>query len=378
VKESRLFFHWKSSTVCRRYRTAASIHSHTLHSRESLGFLTDICAGIPVVSHKIAEYKAGYFHRNGRHIDLKRAWWTPPLSPKQAWVTEKNQIEHTLGLDALVSLSDHDNIEAGAMLSVSEPAAGVPVSVEWTVPFRQTYFHIGVHNLPVFEARAWMERLAAFTAAPREELLADIFDSLHSNASTLLVFNHPMWDEKQIGLELHRSLVDAFWKGYGQFLHAMELNGLRPWQENDSVVSLAKACQVPLISGGDRHAREPNACVNLTNAADFPEFVDEIRTDRWSDILFMPHYRENFKVRIIQNMCEVLREDRDHSLGWQKWSDRIFYLCDDGKERSLNTLFADKVPAVIDHFIGLMSLVEEGWLRSALRFALPRKEEPAL
>jgi hypothetical protein len=143
-------------------------------------------------------------------------------------------------------------------------------------------------------------------------------------------------------------------------------------------VSLAKACEVPLISGGDRHAREPNACVNLTNAATFSEFVDEIRHDRWSDILFMPHYRENFKVRIIQNMCEVLREDRSHSLGWEKWSDRIFYLCDDGQERSLNTLFADKVPAVIDHFISLMSLVEAGWLRSALRFALPRKEEPAL
>ena len=378
MKESRLFFHWKSSTVCRRYHTAASIHSHTLHSREGLDFLTEPCTKIPVVSQKIAEYKAGYFQRNGRHIDLKRAWWTPPLSPKQAWLTEKNQIEDALSLRALVSLTDHDNIEAGAMLSVSEPAAHVPISVEWTVPFRETYFHIGVHNLPAFEARIWMERLAQFTADPREEALADIFDALSSSASTLLVFNHPMWDEKPIGQELHLSLVHAFWKAYGPFLHAMELNGLRPWKENDSVVQLAKACQVPLISGGDRHAREPNACVNLTNAATFPEFVDEIRTDCWSDILFMPHYRENFKVRIIQNMCEVLREDQDHSLGWAKWSDRIFYICDDGKERSLNTLFADKVPAVIDHFIGLMSLLEEGWLRSALRFALPRKEEPAL
>ena len=378
MKDSRLFFHWKSSTVCRRYRTGASIHSHTLHSRESLDFLTGICAKIPVVAQKIDEYKAGYYQRNGCHIDLKRAWWTPPLCPKQAWLLEKNQIEDVLGLEALVSLSDHDSIEAGALLSVSEPGAGIPVSVEWTVPFRQTYFHIGVHNLPAFEAPVWMERMKALTAAPDENGLAEMFEALHAEPSTLLVFNHPMWDEKQIGLELHQSLVNDFWKRYGQFLHAMELNGLRPWKENESVVNLAKACEVPLISGGDRHAREPNACVNLTNAATFSEFVDEIRTDRWSDILFLPHYRENFKLRIIQNMCEVLREDRDHSLGWEKWSDRIFYLCDDGKERSLNTLFVTRVPAVIDHFIGLMSLVEEGWLRSALRFALPRKEEPAL
>jgi hypothetical protein len=378
VKESRLFFHWKSNTVCRRYRTGASIHSHTLHSRESLDFLNGICAKIPVLCHKIDEYKAGYFERHGRQVDLKRAWWTPPLSPKQAWMTEKNQIENVLGLEALVSLSDHDNIDAGTMLSVSEPAAGIPISVEWTVPFRETFFHIGVHNLPAFEAPAWMERMKAYTAAPDEARLAEMFDGLHADPSTLIVFNHPMWDEKSIGFGIHQTLVHVFWKQYGQFLHAMELNGLRPWQENDSVVSLAKACEVPLISGGDRHAREPNACVNLTNAATFSEFVDEIRHDRWSDILFMPHYRENFKVRIIQNMCEVLREDRSHSLGWEKWSDRIFYLCDDGQERSLNTLFADKVPAVIDHFISLMSLVEAGWLRSALRFALPRKEEPAL
>jgi hypothetical protein len=378
VKESRLFLHWKNNTICRRYRTGASIHSHTLHSRESLDFLTSICAKLPVISQKIESYKAGYYARNGCQIDLKRGFWTPPLSPKQAWLVEKNQIEEVLGLDALVSLSDHDNIEAGAMLSVSEPRAGIPVSVEWTVPFRQTYFHIGVHNLPAFEAPAWMERMKAFTANPDEDQLAEMFDGLHADPATLLVFNHPMWDEKAIGLGLHKSLVQIFWKRYGQFLHAMELNGLRPWQENDSVVALAKACEVPLISGGDRHAREPNACINLTNAATFAEWVDEIRTDRWSDILFLPHYRENFKLRIIQNMCEVLREDRDHSLGWEKWSDRIFYICDDGEERSLNTLFGAKVPAVIDHFISLMSLVEEGWLRSALRFALPRKEEPAL
>ncbi len=378
MKDSNLFFHWNNTAVCRRYRTGVSIHSHTLHSREGLDFLDAPCRTIPIVSQKIAEYKAGYFQRNGRHIEMNRAWWTPPLSPKQAWVTEKKQIENVLGLDALVSLSDHDNIEAGAMLSVSDPSSRIPVSVEWTVPFRKTYFHIGVHNLPAFEAQDWMSRMKAFTANPDENRLAEMLEALDANPSTLIVFNHPMWDEKPIGQEMHRSLVDLFWIRYGRFLHAMELNGLRPWAENESVVRLAKACKVPLISGGDRHAREPNACVNLTNASTFAEFVDEIRTDRWSDILFMPQYRENFKVRIIQNMCEVLRDDPDHSLGWKKWSDRIFYVCDDGEERSLNELFGDKVPGVINYFIGLMGLVETSWLRSALRFALPRKEEPAL
>ncbi len=114
------------------------------------------------------------------------------------------------------------------MLSVSEPGKALPISVEWTVPFRETYFHIGVHNLPAFEAPDWMDRLKAFTANPVEDKLAEIFDALYSNPSTLLVFNHPMWDEKLIGAALHRSLVAAFWKRYGQFLHALELNGRAP------------------------------------------------------------------------------------------------------------------------------------------------------
>jgi hypothetical protein len=158
----------------------------------------------------------------------------------------------------------------------------------------------------------------------------------------------------------------------------MELNGLRPWRENESVLEFAKHWERPVISGGDRHAREPNANVNLTNAATFPEFVAEIREDGWSDVLFLPQYRENFKLRIMQNMCEVLRRDPDHSLGWRMWSDRIFYLCDDEIERSLNLAWGEKVPGVVNNFVGLMSLLEDGWMRSALRVALPRKEEPAL
>jgi hypothetical protein len=378
LKNTNLFFHWQNPAACRRYRTGVSLHSHTLHSRESLGFLTDMCDNIPMVSARIRKYKERYFERTGRHIDLARGWWTPPLCARQALLVERSQIEDKLGLEPLVSLSDHDNIEAGTLLSLSDPDSGVPTSVEWTVPFRQTFFHLGIHNLPQFEAPAWMARMKALTAGSHEKTLGELLDALASNPATLIVFNHPMWDEKTIGMDLHLSLVDAFMGLYGQFIHAMELNGLRPWKENESVVRLAERCIRPVISGGDRHAREPNANLNLTNASTFAEFVDEVRKDGWSDVLFMPQYRENFKLRIIQSMCEVLRTDPNHSLGWKMWSDRIFYLCDDDTERSLNEAWGQKVPGVVNYFVGLMSLVEEGWLRSALRVALPRKEEPAL
>jgi hypothetical protein len=378
MRETNVFFHWKSPAVCRRYRTGVSLHSHTLHSHESLDFLTKICDRLPYVCRAVREYKDAYFARNGRHIDLSRGYWTPPLCARQAWNVEKSQLEDILGLDALVSLSDHDNIEASSKLRVADTSSDIPVSVEWTVPYRGTFFHLGIHNLPKFDAPAWMTAMREFTRQPKEDVLSGIMDALSALPGTLIVFNHPMWDEKGVGGALHWSLVTAFLKRHGSFVHALELNGLRPWKENQQNASLAKAYGLPVISGGDRHAREPNTCVNLTNAATFAEFVEEVRRDRWSDVLFLPQYRENFKLRIIQNMCEVLRADPDHSLGWRRWSDRIFYVCDDGERRSLGELWGQKTPGIVNHFVGLMRLVEEGWLRSALRIALPQREEPAI
>jgi hypothetical protein len=290
---------------------------------------------------------------------MTRAWWTPPLSTNQSLDLETAQIEGTLGLDAMVSLTDHDTIDAGA----------TPVSCEWTVPFRRTFFHIGVHNM----RPEWMQAMREPGAS-----LDELFALFHETPDTLVVWNHPLWDEKGIGAALHWSFAREFLGRFGGFLHAMELNGLRPWRENRNVVSFARIAGLPVVSGGDRHAREPNACVNLTNARDFAEFVDEVRRDRWSRVLFLEHYREPLKLRLIQNMCAVLREDPGHSMGWRRWSDRVFYLCDDGVERSLTQLWTRGAPSVVERFVRLMRITEEGWMQSALRFALAEKEEPAL
>src|SRR5208283_547813 len=149
----------------------------------------------------------------------------------------------------------------------------VPVSVEWTVPFGGTFFHLGVHNLPVENARAIMTELAAFTEQKSNVPLAEIFRTLVANRDTLIVFNHPHWDENRIGEEAHRAAARQFSATYKQYLHAFELNGLRPWSENRTVVDLARHFGKPVISGGDRHALEPNTILNLSNATSFSEFV---------------------------------------------------------------------------------------------------------
>ena len=44
------------------------------------------------------------------------------------------------------------------------------------------------------------------------------------------------------------------------------------------------------------------------------------RADPEHGLVFMPQYREPFKLRILQNMCDILEDDPQHSLGWTRWS----------------------------------------------------------
>lgn len=374
MKNSRIHFQWTERDFVRRFRTGVSLHSHTLHSRESLDFIERATARAPWLSGAIRKQMKKYREKTGRELDLSRAWWTPPLSAPQAWRVEKAQVEG-LGLNAQVSLSDHDNADAGVHLSVLEETRHSPISVEWTVPWRETFFHIGLHNLPVDQVSRIMPELAGLTADPIEDEVAGMLAALDAEPSMLIIWNHPMWDEGQIGAELHRKCAESFLARMGGFLHAFELNGLRPWKENQDVIAFAEAASFPVISGGDRHGREPNACVNLSNAASFAEFVEEVRRDRWSNVLFMPQYRDPFQMRIVQNLCDILEDDPAHSLGWTSWCDRAFYRKDDGSEKSLRELWGRNSPAVVTQFVGLMSLVRDQNIRKALRFAFARAQE---
>ena len=101
----------------------------------------------------------------------------------------------------------------------------------------------------------------------------------------------------------------------GDFIHVMELNGLRHWNENRIVRALAARWNKLLISGGDRHGLEPNGNVNLTNATTFNEFVHEIRNEGRSHVLFMPQYAQPWKHRIMQSTLDAVRDYPDFPEG---------------------------------------------------------------
>jgi hypothetical protein len=215
-----------------------------------------------------------YRRTTGRQIHFARGFWTGPLDPQQAWHLEKTQIQ-ALDLQAVVSLTDHDDISASAEI----PEA--PVSCEWTVPFRGAILHLGVHNLLRADAADWMSAMNAFTSSPEEEKLRELLDAFDAMPATLVVLNHPLWALNGDSLRHCVAMLD-FLRGHRQFLHALEWNGIRPDRENAEVFRLARELEIPVVSGGDRHGCEPNAVLNLTAEADFDSFIAEVRHGRRS------------------------------------------------------------------------------------------------
>ncbi len=376
MRDSGIHFNWLKSPVD-HFRTGVSLHSHTLHSKESLDFVQRVTKDTPWLGGAIRKQEARYREIKGKNLDLSRAWWTPPLAPRHAWELERRQIEG-LGLDGLVSLTDHDSIEACVQLHVLDNMRDCPISVEWTIPYGRTFFHIGVHNLPAEDATSMMREMASLTANPLEERIGPMLEWVGRAPETLVILNHPAWDENHIGAAAHVETVSRFLDSYRQFFHAAELNGLRPWAENKSAMALAERYVLPVISGGDRHGREPNANINLTSAATFAEFVDEVRRDGRSEVLFMPQYRDPLKMRILENMADIIEDDPRHAMGWVKWSDRVFYLTDEGGIKSVGELWGDRVPRVVHRFVSLMSLLKHHRVRSVLRVALDEKREFAV
>lgn len=283
-------------------------------------------------------------HRlSGIRPDYARSYWTPPFTPRLAFDLERNQIENKLQIPALVSLTDHDEITAPMLLRSVPSARHIPVSVEWTVPFHETAFHLGIHNLPSASAVTWMDRLKQFTAASKEdrtpEVLREILAELDEIPGVLIIFNHPLWDLYRVGKDRHEVLVNDFMVVYGQYVHALELNGLRDWKENRETATLASKWNQLVISGGDRHGVEPNANVNMTNAITFTEFVHEVRRDRQSHVLFMPQYAEPWKHRILQSTLDAIRDYPHFPEGSQRWDQRVFHPDARGATRPLSELW---------------------------------------
>ena len=186
------------------FRTGVSLHSHTMFSEESLDVVPRYTAKLPYLGNAIRRMQTEHHTGQLQPLNFNRAFWTPPLSPRQAYRLEEKQIQRRFNLPGLISLTDHDDARAAALLRIIHRFRYAPVSTEWTVPFESTFFHLGVHNLPPERASELQIELARFTSEPAPEELASCLRKLNSFPEILVVLNHPLWDEKGVGMAQHR------------------------------------------------------------------------------------------------------------------------------------------------------------------------------
>lgn len=362
MAQNQLSCFWNEPQVPGKYRSAVSLHSHTNHSKESLRFIPEFTQKKPLLRWALERQS----RRSTIPVDWARAYWTPPLIPKLAYEVEKNQIEQVLALAALVSLTDHDSISAPTALRGFGETSQIPLALEWTVPFEEAVFHLGVQNLPSEAAQAIVDDLGAYTRHRSTRHLRELLAMLHQQPDVLVILNHPLWDLSGIGQPRHEEVLGRFLREHCKFLHAFELNATRSRSENHDVIELAGLWQQLLISGGDRHGCEPSAALNLTCAGTFTEFVREIRIEQRSHVLFMPQYAEPLVVRTMEAVLDVVREYPRYPDGYRRWDDRVFHPDASGSSDQPLSSFWKAPPAFIECIFAIMRVMENATLRGTL------------
>ena len=374
---SKVTSQWKQPLATHEFTTGVSLHSHTSVSEETLGFIHAMFVVMPGLK-RVFDFYADRSARYGVTLDYARANWRPPLQPKMAYDLESKQIQR-LGMNSLVSITDHDTIEAPMLLRTVPSSRHIPVSVEWSAPFGQTIFHLGIHNIPSRDGMEWMRRFEEYTAAAEanpwsaemDARLLSMLRELHESPQVLIVFNHPLWDLHKVG-PTHQSEVLRFLREAGRTIHAIELNGLRHVRENRDAAQLAKETDHLVISGGDRHGLEPNANINLTSAASFTEFVEEIRVDRVSHVHFMGQYQDRWEQRIFRSTLNAVTDFPDFMPGWQRWDERAFHPDKDGVMRSFSELWpSGRAPRLLRGAIQIVRLGGVRGLSAPLSLAFP-------
>jgi hypothetical protein len=348
---------WRDRSICSDFRAGVSLHSHTMYSEESLETIAHYTAQVPCLNRAIG-FEGAEFQAEGERLDFRYAFWTPPLSPRQACRLEERQIEAQFQLPSIVSITDHDDIRAGTLLQVLDRFRHAPISTEWTMPFAETFFHLGVHNILRRDASAIMQELTEFTLSPRDEKLAGILGMLRSYPDILVVLNHPLMDEKGIGRCQHAEILGRLLSRHGASFDALEVNGLRCWKENQQVVRLAQQTGLPVISGGDRHGLEPNAILNLSQATTLVEFVHEVRYKRMSHVVFMSQYQWPLKLRLLRTIVDIVRDYPKSFGGRRTWTERVFFR--DAKNAiplPFSSICCDGGPNGLKHLVGALRLL---------------------
>jgi hypothetical protein len=267
----------------REFSYAVSLHNHSCHSVEKLAALNH------VVKRTFMRPLSGVLQKSfglGGVSDLNYAEITfnPPYTPEDVYQMEAASAAHW-GFDGVhLAITDHDEFAGSLALRRSRPdlKGRIAVSEELSLWFQGHLFHLGVCSLPEDGVE---ETHTQIQAAAQGRRYGELFETLAASGC-LVIFNHPLlpWGPEAKTIPITELLARYSWA-----IHALEVNGMRPREENDRVLELARQWRKPVVGGGDSHLLVPSSMISLSHAATFKDFVAEVK-DGYAVPFVMPDY----------------------------------------------------------------------------------------
>jgi predicted metal-dependent phosphoesterase TrpH len=258
----------------REFGYAVSLHNHSRHSVEKLAALNH------VIKRWFMRPWSGILQKSfglGGIPDLNYAEviFNPPYTPEEVYQMEADAAAKW-GFDGVhLAITDHDEVAGGVALLGDRPdlKGRVAVSEELSLWFEGHLFHLGVSQLP---ENTVQETHAQIQAAARGGRYDELFETLAASGC-LVVLNHPLvaWAPGAKTVPATELL-----SRYGWAIHALEINGMRPREENDRVLELARQWRKPVVGGGDSHLLVASSVISLSRAATFNDFVAEVKDGR--------------------------------------------------------------------------------------------------
>src|SRR5215207_2731022 len=127
LKQTRLHILHDAESLASKAKTGVSLHCHTQYSKEMLDFVPHYAEKLPIISYFWKKERDKYLKEQGKGIDFSTAFWSPPMTEEDVFRIEKAQMNDA-GLEAIVSLSDHDSIDANLKLNEQNANAVAPIS----------------------------------------------------------------------------------------------------------------------------------------------------------------------------------------------------------------------------------------------------------
>jgi hypothetical protein len=255
----------------REFGYAVSLHNHSCHSVEKLAALNYVIkkafmrplSGILQKSFGLGDVS------NLNYADVT---FNPPYTPEDVYGMEAAAAAKW-GFDGVhLAITDHDEFVGNLALLRGRPdlSGRIAISEELSLWFHGHLFHLGVCHLPESGVE---ETHTQIQAAARGKRYDELFEIL-SASGCLVIFNHPLvaWGPGAQAIPATELL-----SRYGWAIHALEVNGMRPREENDRVLELARQWRKPVVGGGDSHLLVASSILSLSRAATFKDFVAEVK-----------------------------------------------------------------------------------------------------